>query len=307
MTVFNGGPYLQPAVSSLLNQTFGNFELLVLNNGSTDNSLNVLKSFHDSRLRVVSLDKTIPRTEALNTILSEARSEFVAVQDADDLSLPGRLKKQMDYITRDPQVALLGTWVEFISENGTSERFFRPPESSDEIVGISCRYNPFVHSSVMYKRSLVNELGAYPPQFVYAQDFALWLKFIKLYRVAILPEVLVKVRMHSGQMGGAPEQALLRAREILELMELAAANSHAKTRGEKPGVVEARFDYAMALWNVGQYRQAVPCFARSCLRYPHLWMLDRDMRRSLLLKLIGHRSARWIKKSLGFLRGSSPG
>jgi len=307
MTVFNGGPYLQPAVESLLSQTFGNFELLVLNNGSTDNSLNVLTSFNDSRLRVVSLDKTIPRTEALNMVLAKARGEFVAVQDADDLSLTDRLKKQMDYVGRAHDLALLGTWVEFISENGASERCFRPPESSDEIVGISCRYNPFVHSSVIYRRSLVNEVGGYPPQFVYAQDFALWLKLIERYRVAILPEVLVKVRMHSGQMGGAPEHTLLRAQEILQLMELAASNSHAKTRGEKPGVVEARFDYAMALWNVGQYRQAVPCFARSCLRYPHFWMLDRDMRRSLLLKLIGHRSARWIKKSLGFLRGSSPG
>jgi hypothetical protein len=296
MTVFNGGPYLAPAVSSLLDQTYSDFELIILNNGSTDDSLHVLRSFSDSRIRILDRESTVPRTDALNLALASARGRLVAVQDADDLSLPDRLKEQMRHMAARPETALIGTWVEFISANGETKGFLRPPAGHEELVKAICRYNPFLHSSVIYNRETVLRLGGYPSEFVYAQDFALWLRLMRKCKVAILPKILVKARVHSNQMGELPEHQLLRAREILQLMESAATSEGNQTPGRNAGVVEAMFDYGMALFKNGRFREAMPWLARSCLRHPHFWLVDTRMRKSLLRRLVGARLVKFAKK-----------
>jgi glycosyltransferase involved in cell wall biosynthesis len=296
MSVYNGEKFVEDAMSCILQQTFQDFEFIVVDNGSSDGTASLLGTYDDSRIRVVHLAANQSLTRALNIALSQAKGRYIARQDVDDISLPTRFAKQMEYLERHPEVALLGTWAEFISADGARMRLHRPPKMHGDIVRASVRYNPFVHSSVLFKRDLVMEMGCYPEDYVYAQDFALWLRLMRKYQVAILPEILVKVRLHSGQMGDLPLHRLLRAKEILALMEF-ASYQEGFVRGKKsPGLVEAMFDYSTALWNDGQYLRAFPFIAGSLLRYPHYWLIDRDLRRSLVLRILGRRCVAALKK-----------
>jgi len=292
MSVFNGGPYLEPAVASLLNQTYYDFELVILNNGSTDDSPRILQSFDDPRLRVINREKTIPRTEALNTVLRAARGEIVAVQDADDLSLPNRLERQMAYLGNHPEVALLASWVEFIDENGAGTGLFQPPSSHQEVVEASRACNPMVHSSVMYRRSAAMAVGGYPKQYVYAQDFGLWLALMRNHKAAILPEVLVQLRQHSNQMTTAPGLRITRTREAVQLFLEAALHPEVVHRPKSPELAGAMLDHAVALSEAGRRPQAWYWVARAGLIQPHRWLRSGSQLRMALKAIVGRCGTR---------------
>jgi hypothetical protein len=295
MSVFNGGPYLEPAISGLLGQTLRDFELVVLDNGSTDGSSGVLRSFNDPRLRLISVEKTIPRTAALNVGLRETRGELVAVQDADDTSLPDRLEKQAAFMEAHPEVALVGSWVEFISENGGNVGFFEPPTTHEAMLDTSRSSNPIAHSSVMFRRSAVVALGGYPKEYVYAQDFALWVRLMRFHKAANLPIPLVKFRIHSGQMSSAPELRLIRTRELVQVLMEAASHPEIARLSKTPELAEAMLDHALALYESHKSTLAWYWVARTCFIQPHRWLRRRAPLKAALTVIFGPRSAQIVE------------
>lgn len=194
MSVYNGERYLREAIDSILNQTFKDFEFIIVDDGSTDNSLSIIQSYRDKRLKLIKNEKNIGLTKSLNNALKTAGGEFIARQDADDISLPDRLEEQIRFLVQHPDVALLGTGVFAINEEG---KLLRRETPLSNPVKKLWQHNQFVHGSVTLKKKVIDELGPYHELFRYSQDYELWLRIAKSYQVANLTQPLYKKRSYN--------------------------------------------------------------------------------------------------------------
>jgi len=194
MSVYNGEKYLREAIDSILNQTFTDFEFIIVNDGSTDNSLEIIKSYEDERIKIINNEQNIGLTKSLNKALKQARGEYIARQDADDISFPNRFEEQVKYFVEHLEMALLGTSIYKIDENGkiTGKRLALAKPSIKDLF----RENQFNHGSVMFKKEVVDELGYYDELFNYSQDYELWIRIAKHYEVRNLTQTLYKLRTH---------------------------------------------------------------------------------------------------------------
>lgn len=197
MPVFNGEAFLGKTIDSILRQTYRDFELLAIDDASTDRTPDVLRSYDDERLRIVRNPHNLGLTRALNVGLREARGELVARQDADDISYPRRLARQTAFLDANPEIVALGT--QFVSINRQGHR--RPLHlwmKCETSLGIRWQLmfeNAIVHSSVMFRRDVVaNEFGGYDESFSRNQDFDLWTRIARRYPMRNLHEPLVAVR-----------------------------------------------------------------------------------------------------------------
>lgn len=217
MTVFNGEKYLNESLQSLLRQDLENWELIVIENGSTDSTAELLKSYSDPRIRVIYLRDNIGRTPALNLAIMSVSTEYIAILDADDLSHPLRLKRQVDFLDLNPVVGLVGTWSEFIDEFGTIISRKSSPLQQSKIIETMMVRNPMVHSSIMYRRSLYHAVGGYNERYVYAQDFDLLIKFAKNSELAVIPEYLCAWRKTNSGMSADHSMRITRSIEDVTL------------------------------------------------------------------------------------------
>ena len=195
MGVYNGAKYLNAAIDSILNQTSANLEFIIVNDGSTDQTRKILASYHDPRLIVVHQENA-GLTKSLNRGLALAKGEFIARQDADDISLPDRLQTQVDFLAAHPDIALVGSAVNVINGAGTQLAVFKSP---CDAVGIKLKlqeYNCFWHGSVTFRRSCLELLGGYTEIFATAQDYDLWLRFSEKFQLANLENPLYCYRFN---------------------------------------------------------------------------------------------------------------
>jgi glycosyltransferase involved in cell wall biosynthesis len=201
LAVHNGGPLLDESIHSILAQTLTDFELLIIDDGSTDDSYNRAAAFKDPRIRILRNETNIGLTRSLNRGLAEARGEYVARQDADDISLPDRFAAQVQFLRANMDVVLVGTSAVRINHKGTKIGTNDLPTTHEAIRWASLVDNPFLHTSVMFRRAVVQqECGGYDEEYAVCQDYALWNRLAAKHRVANLPERLVLMREHASSM-----------------------------------------------------------------------------------------------------------
>lgn len=198
MSVRNGEPYVEDSVRSVLAQTYGDFRFRIVDNASTDHTLEIIRGFTDPRIELTELPSDIGQTGALNLALDQIETPYVARIDADDVSMPDRFQAQVSFLSENPDVVLLGCGYEIINEDGRSLGKQVPPKIHDDVLATMLFENPFAHSTVMVETEQVKACGGYP-EFQFAQDFALWWKLGRRGRVHCLPDCLVQVRFHTGQ------------------------------------------------------------------------------------------------------------
>ena len=202
MPVFNGAAYLREAIGSILEQTFGDFELLVVNDGSTDDTPSILRSCRDPRLRVLDNGANLGLIASLNKGLDAANGEFVARMDADDVALPRRLERQAAYLQIAPSIGVCGTW--FRTFGGTRPTVVRPPVGPDDMAAKLFYESPLAHPTVMFRRMLFAAHGLrYSQDFAHAEDYELWTRAAEVTALANLPEVLLRYRQHAEQVSAA--------------------------------------------------------------------------------------------------------
>jgi hypothetical protein len=219
MTVYNGGRYLDEAVESICRQTFADFEFLIVNDGSTDHTADVLSRHaeKDPRIRVI----TQPNrglVAALNAGCAAARGEWIARMDADDVSLPDRFEKQMNFLRAHPEIGVLGGASQFIENGELVDMYERPPLQHRDILDVFARGNPVVHPSMVIKRAAFEAVGGYRPLFVAAEDVDLWLRLAERCELANLEDIVIHRRRHS-------EEASFRRVAQTSLLALAARHS----------------------------------------------------------------------------------
>lgn len=210
MSVHDGAPWVAEAVASILDQTDGDWELVVIDDGSTDATPDLLACVRDARVRVHRQART-GLTRALNRALGLARAELIARLDADDRALPERLARQRAFLAARPEVGVLGTGAREVDGTGREVRLVRPPTEDAAIRRALIRANPFVHSSVMARRALVERAGGYDERLPVAQDYGLWMRLAALTRLANLGEPLVVRRLGERRVSVEREDDRLRA------------------------------------------------------------------------------------------------
>jgi glycosyltransferase involved in cell wall biosynthesis len=202
MAVHNGANYVEQAVESILRQTFTDFEFVIVDDGSTDDTPRRLENFKDARIRIIRNRANVGLTKSLNRGLSEARGGLIARQDADDRSHPGRLAAQVAFLDRTPEVAVVGTQARYIDARGRVRRVAPWPKSTSQL---AVRWQllfdgPFIHTSVMFRKDVVwRELQGYDESFVTSQDFELWSRLAaRGHGMRNLPVALVDFRVHAA-------------------------------------------------------------------------------------------------------------
>ncbi len=197
MSVYNGEKYLKEAIDSILGQTFKDFEFLIINDGSTDKTGEILKSYNDPRIKIINNEKNIGLTKSLNKGLTLARGEYIARQDADDISMPERLEKEVEFLEQNRNVGLVGTDYLFINEKGKVIHIVKCLNGSRELKAKLLEGNQFGHGSVMLRRECIDKVGVYREEFKFAQDYDFCLRIAEMYDVANISEPLYKWRIDS--------------------------------------------------------------------------------------------------------------
>jgi len=195
MSVHNGMPFVKEAVESVLAQTLGDFEFLILDDASTDGTRDYLTSLSDERIRVITLDQNIGLTPALNRGLKEARGIYIARQDADDLSHPDRFRLCAMYLQLNPVCAAVGSQVWLIDRQGRSLGKKQFPLAPNSIRFAHLFDNALAHSAVMFRKAAVLEAGGYDESFPASQDYDLWSRLSARHALANLPQYCATLRI----------------------------------------------------------------------------------------------------------------
>jgi glycosyltransferase involved in cell wall biosynthesis len=198
LPVHNGEPYLAEAIESILGQTFGDFELIAVDDASTDNSRRRLDdaAARDSRINVVD-GQDCGLVGALNLGLSLARGEFIARMDADDISQPSRFARQVSYLRDNPDIAVVGSAITLIDASGAVVREVSYPLAPADVERFLMEVgSALAHPAVMARRKAMLSVGGYRKLFQHSEDYDLWLRMVERYRLANLPDRLLRYRQH---------------------------------------------------------------------------------------------------------------
>ena len=198
MSVYNSERYLREAVESILNQTFTDFEFIIVDDGSTDQTREIVERFanKDNRIRVVRNERCLGLTRSLNRGLFLVRGEYIARQDADDISLSDRLSCQVSFLDEHPSVGVVGCRLLLIDNRGISTGVLEFPTQPEEISDMLPRKNVLCHGSVVMRRSCLERAGYYREFFRASQDRDLWLRLNEHCHLVNLPSPLYKSRLH---------------------------------------------------------------------------------------------------------------
>lgn len=192
MSVFNGERHLRESIESILNQTFSGFEFIVIDDGSTDKTPEILKEYakKDSRVKAIANKENIGLTKSLNKGIKAAKGEYIARMDANDISVPERLEKQASFMESHPEIGLVGAYAQFIDEKGNYLNRINQPK---KLINPRQLFfdSQICHSSIMVRKDILEKIGGYDEKFLYSQDCDLVLRIARISKIAAIPEILI--------------------------------------------------------------------------------------------------------------------
>ncbi len=210
MPVHNGIPFLAEAIRSILDQSFDDFEFVIIDDASTDESLEIAGSIADPRVVLVRNERQLGIARTLNRGLAEARGRLVARMDADDVADPHRFARQQEYLSRRSGPGVVGSNAVLIDRNGAEIGTERYPASARDIRRSILIHNPFAHGAVMLTRSLLDRHGVYDPAFLHNEDYDLWLRLDAAGTdMANVQESLFRRRIHDRNITVARQRELV--------------------------------------------------------------------------------------------------
>ena len=270
--VYNKREFITETVNSVLNQDFGSFEIIVVDDGSTDDSLEVVMSINDPRLQIFSQSNSgVERSR--NFGFSKSVGPFVVFLDADDLMSSNRLRKQVDLFNATKDLVLVGTWASVIDHSGKMIGSIRPSTSNAALQLAHLFRNQFVSSSVMIKRSAIENDVVFNESRGkrFAEDFDLWLRIAKNWHVANIPEKLTAYRRLNASRSQSSDRSLLESAR-----DISAEWLHLNTRRFE-SVASAR-SFVMSINGLDDLSPSVGCNVKTSLQTYK--MLIHDLRMS---------------------------
>ncbi|HET8892642.1 MAG TPA: glycosyltransferase [Gaiellaceae bacterium] len=202
LPVYGGASHVGDAIASVLGQTYGDFELLVLDDCSPDESAAIAERFGDRRTRIIRNDRNLGQVATLNRGLREATGEYIARLDQDDICSQRRFERQVALLDADPSVAVVGTWVDVVDDHGARVDDLRTQleDRSDTLLLILENRLPLAHPSVMFRAGPVRDAGGYDESVRYCEDMDLWRRLVLGgHALRVVSEPLLRYRVHAGQ------------------------------------------------------------------------------------------------------------
>ncbi len=201
-TVYNGRSYLTECIDSVLNQTYKDFEFLIIDDASTDDSLDIIRSYKDPRIKIIENEENIGQVPSLNKGLKIAEGKYIARLDQDDVSLPKRLEEQTDYLERHSDISILCSWEITIDSNGKKVRQWKS-EIKDYgvfLATVMLGLCPVWHPSVMFRKDDIMKLGGFDSSYAPAEDYQLWSRMaLNRLNGAIVPHFHLLQRVHENR------------------------------------------------------------------------------------------------------------
>lgn len=219
MPSYNGGPYLKSCIDSVLNQSYTHFEFLIIDDGSTDNTFEIIKGYTDKRIRILLNKENKGITHSLNKGLKLANGKYIARIDADDIMLPNRLALQVEFLEQNPSYGMVGAWHEVIDAYGRVITRVQPNAVNEQLKLQLLFNNPFAHAAVTMRTELVRQFK-YDKKFAYCEDFDLWTKIASVAKTTNLPHYLLQYRVHSKNSSGNNSKVMRRNVMLLLSREL---------------------------------------------------------------------------------------
>jgi len=244
MSVYNGEDHVLEAVDSVLRQTFTDFEFIIVDDGSTDKSAEIIKSFTDKRIRLVHNENNIGLTRSLNKGLELATGEYIARMDADDISLPHRLKTQTNFMDTHPETGICGSWIKTLGLS--SDDVWKYPTDHSTLKCSLLFAPPLAHPSIMMRRVvLVSNNLQYSTQYSYAQDYEFWVRSSRYTCLSNIGEVLLLLRQHPKKIGNTRNEDQLSAASTVR-------ESQIRELGITPSSDELSLHNMISTWNIEQ-------------------------------------------------------
>lgn len=197
LPVYNGMPHLKQAVESIQEQSYKNFELIIVDDKSTDDSLPYIKKIKDKRVKIIRNSQNLGIARSLNIAIKSSNGKYIARMDADDISVPQRLEKQLKFLQENKSISICGSYVYLINEKGKTIGSKKNPTGDHDIKKALNFYSPIVHPTFFGKASFFNELSGYNPNFDNAEDYELLVRALNSYKMANVPEYLLQWRLWS--------------------------------------------------------------------------------------------------------------
>lgn len=246
LSVYNSEKLVDEAIESILNQTFNDFEFIIIDDASTDRSLQVIQHFEkqDERIRVLMNETNLGLTKSLNKAIVEAKGLYIARMDADDISLPGRFEKQLAYLGQHPEVGVLGGQIIKIDSKGVRSRQDLFPCTHEAIWFHLFFSNPMSHPAIMARKEVINEVGGYREEMRLSQDKDLWIRLIGVTKLANLSEPILHYRYHANSIYS--QKSLADRENSFELSRIFASTY----LGEE--IPEAQWRYLNPYYNRGK-------------------------------------------------------
>ncbi len=199
LSVFNDEKYISEAIDSILSQTFKDFELLIIDDCSTDGTIDVIQNYKDPRIRLIVNKKNIDITKSLNKGLKLARGTYIARHDSDDLSTPERLEKQFNFLEDNKDYAAVGSRTEFIDGNCNHIGYWKQEISAEEIFYALSYRCCLTSSSMIFNKEIISKIGGYDESSSHAEDYELFYRISRKYKIYVIPEYLIKYRIRENQ------------------------------------------------------------------------------------------------------------
>ena len=210
MAVYNGAKYLEQAINSILKQTYQDFEFLIIDDGSTDDSAKLIQAYRDERIRFINNEKNIGLASTLNKGIKLSTGEYIARMDQDDLSFSTRIEKQLVYLQKHKDVILLGTGCVEMDREGRMVKQHRYHIKHKYLIKCVERGGSlFPHSSVMYKTEIVKQINGYRNRLNDAEDLDLWMRLSLVGKIGCLSEPLIKLRRHEESITAKSEKWII--------------------------------------------------------------------------------------------------
>lgn len=207
MAAYNSGKYIEESILSILNQTLKDLELIIIDDCSTDNVPDLIKKYQvlDPRIIAIRNEKNLGSAKPMVIGIKLARADYVAMMDSDDVAYPNRLEIQYNFMEQNPNVALIGSGVELMNESGQILKRRIGLTDYDEIKFRILLRNPFIHPSTIYRRAIFEEMGGYDKKYENSEDYALFSAIAQKYKIAGVPQILLKYRMSPNSVTRLPK------------------------------------------------------------------------------------------------------
>ena len=273
MAAYNAAQFIEKSIQSILNQTFNDFELLIVDDGSTDNTLEIIRSFTDDRITIIENKINRGLIYTRNLAIQYARGTYLAIQDSDDISLPNRLERQFEILNQNQNIALIGSKAYTIDDqDNLLDKKLDVLKGSKLLKAQLFFENTFVHSSIMMRMSIFKEIGGYQT-YPSAEDYELFIRISEKYNVENLDEYLVYYRVHNNSFSTVKQDLLNQQIRLIKEKQLT-----------KLGINSLEDYFNDGSYNTGNYKRYINKFHTLIKANDNLKIYDKKTFDHLIFK-----------------------